>query len=242
MGLGSRPGVIAAQQGQRQLSRLSLSERLDGQVAMVQDSWTFVPGLPQDLQEPVLVGVLETIAAQEEQDGRIRREDQVGQKHGAIHVTPLKIVDHEHKVRFPAQADQQLAEAGEDPHPQFLRVGQLGDWPPLREHAVHAPDHRENTGQERHVVGEQAGELARGELLQMSGQRIDQAIDGLERDPLLLITSSRENERVFPGSQVVQKRSDQRCLARAGPAEDEDRRGLTIHERGIARVEHVAMP
>ncbi len=92
-----RPGdrIVAAQQRQGQLAGLRLGQRLDGQLAVLQPRGAAGDRPPQLRQERAVLGVLRAEAAQEQQDRRLRRAEQVREQDRAVDVAPLEVVDRQ---------------------------------------------------------------------------------------------------------------------------------------------------
>ena len=241
--LGSRHGVLPPQKDQCQLARLGLRQRLDGQLAVVEPGGAGDDRLADLGQERTPLSVFRAEATQEQQDGRLRRAEQVREQDGAIDVAPLKVVDGQDQGGPLRQPGQQLAEPRERAAAQLLRVGHLRRrGTPHRDHRLDTLQDREDPGQEWDVRGQERLDFPRRQPLQVPRQGIDQAIQRLVRDRFSFVTPPEEDDRLVPGDEPVEERSDQRGFAGPRAAEDEDRLRAAQVEAGEHAIEDLEVP
>ncbi len=220
-----RRRVVAAKQFQGQPAGVLLREQLDLQLA---------PAglLPQRPQAGAGVAVLTAVAAQQQQRRRVGRGQQVGQQGGTVRITPLQVVNVQDERLHGGEAAEQVAQGGEGPAAQLVRVGHAGR---LTVRGVgdcrDAPQHREQSHQRRRVERQQVGGLVPAQPRQMAAQRVDEAVQRLVRHRLLLVAAPRQHQRRAGVRQPVEEVLHEKGLAGAGPAVYVDGRRLAAPGR-----------
>ena len=120
-----------------------------------------------------------------------------------------------------AEPGQQLAQRGEGPPPQLLRVGRSRGGA-----AGHRRRPRPAAGRGRPAPAARCRAAGgprppAGQAAQVAAQGVDQAVEGLVGDRLLLVAAALQDDHVPAPGQVVEEVLDQGALARARPAVDE---------------------
>ena len=118
---------------------------------------------------------------------------------------------------------QQIAQRDESPAPELARVGDLGGPARGPRHGIDAAQHGEDPRQGLYVARHELSSLGCLEALQVAAQGVDDAVDGLERHPLLLAAAAGEHHRCGAFRQVLEEPVNQGGLARPGAAADKER-------------------
>jgi hypothetical protein len=177
----------------------------------------------------------------EEQRRCLRRPHDLVEQGQAVGVRPLHVVDHQHQGGPLGEARQQLAGGAEGAAPQLARIadgvprrGGLGE-------RLDRAQRGEHLGQPARLGRHQRGHLRRGQRSHVRDHRVEQAVDGLERDQLVLVAARGQHDGAGPFARLLREATQQRRLAHAGLAGQVDR-GRAIVARAVeVAQEHVEL-
>ena len=96
-GVSARAGIFVAQEPCGERFRLGRGQVKDGELATVDGLCAIRPAGQEVFEEWATVGVLRAVTPYQEDDGRIRRSQDLGQERRAIAVAPLQIIDRQHQ-------------------------------------------------------------------------------------------------------------------------------------------------
>jgi hypothetical protein len=163
------------------------------------------------------------VGRQHQQRRRVRRGQQLVEQAHAVDVGPVQVVDRQDHRSAQRQRVQQPLERGERPPPRLVLDARRVDGrrQPRRVHPrrlLHQGDALEHREQPRQLAGvraEQRRHLLGRLRQQVIGERVDQAVERLERHRLVLVAAAREDHRVAAVGQVGEEPLPERRLARA---------------------------
>ncbi len=161
------------------------------------------------------------------------------QQRDRIGIGPLDVVDHDDDRLMRGERAEQGAQPAERARPELdRRRGPRHAHPRDRGHAA---QHREHAGERLDLVGEQQRDIDRVAAEQLARQRVDDAVDPLERHALALVAAAGEHER--PRAlrlDTLDEIAHERALADPALALDEHRGAATgddLVERAVERGE-----
>ena len=167
---------------------------------------------------------------------RGRRLEDLAQERQAVAVGPLHVVDGDHQRLLRRQRAQQVAQAAERAGAQLDRAVRFSDREPRDRRDP--PQHREGAGQGVDLGGEQERDVDRIATQQLAHQRVDHAVDALERHRLALVAAAGQHADVgLVVIEALDEGVDQRALADARRPLDAHRARGAAADRGQRRVE-----
>ena len=227
---GVVPGARLVQEGAGQRTRLGLAEGAERDRSDLQ-------GRPPARLEPAEQGaqagarlrLLAAVGGDEEEARRPGPAEQVEEEQGAVLVPPLEIVDDHHDWPALGEVDEELAQSPRAAAAALLGVLRSEGEAGARPDRLDLLQHREEPRQGGEVRRDDGLHRAGVELLEVAAEGVDEAVEGLVRDRLLLVTARAEHQD--PGgaaAQVPAELIEERALADARGAVHERDRGAAL--------------
>ena len=232
--------VVAADQIQRETSRILEPERLDEDAS---DVGAVEALLDEFLEERAGLCVDALALAEDEQEPRrVGRSHDLEKEGRAVDVAPVNVVDVQDRRTEARQLREERAQRRKRALPHALRVvdgvnGQRCD-------RIDPPQHREETRKRPCVRRQRNGRAALLEGHQATTERIDHAVDRLVGDGLALVGASAQDHRIAARHQAVEEVLNESGLAhprRAHHAHDHAASRPSGHE-GLVQRPQLAAP
>ncbi len=172
--------------------------------------------------------------------GGIGRAHERREQRCAVRVTPLCVVDPDHQGRAGGHAPEALAQCRERAAPKLVGFGQVLDATGQRGDLLHARQDREDAREGRDVSRQERGRVGRGQRAQVPRERLDDAVERVERDRLARVAAPREHDCARLLDEPAGEAGQQRRLSHAGLAPHLDHHRAALRdrsERGLEALE-----